>query len=127
FADYCDQHGVSALPAHPKAVAAFLAWMATPDKSGSKESSPRPYALTYIRSMRWAIKTRHQLAGLTSPCDDPAVNLVLAGISRYLCSRPKQAFPALPEHMRALAGVSAPPASLPTQRDQAFLAVAAAS
>jgi site-specific recombinase XerD len=109
FQTWCDSHGLSALPASPETVAAFLAEQA---RAGLKASS--------IARRVSAIRFAHKLAGHPSPTEDEGVSSVLKGIRRTLGTAPAQKAPATAEALSAmLAHVDA--RTLRGTRDRAVL------
>lgn len=72
FAAWADQHGVSALPATPEGVVAYLTTCAS------------RYRPATIRRHLAAISVAHKLAGHESPTKHPVVTEVLKGIERTL-------------------------------------------
>jgi integrase len=72
FAGWADQHGVSALPATPETVVAYIT------------TSASKYRPATIRRHLAAISVAHKLAGHESPTKHPVVNEVLKGIERTI-------------------------------------------
>jgi len=86
FGDACRARGVSALPAQPASVIAFLRDRA--DGVGGK--SARPATLSRIL---WAIGTFHRLFGLEDPTRNDLVRLEMKALRRRLGTAQKQARP----------------------------------
>lgn len=70
FSEWCEDKGVSPMPAHPASIAAFIA----DDSKGSKPST--------LRRRLAAIRKVHQTAGHPNPCDNEAVRATMKGIER---------------------------------------------
>src|SRR5450759_5492160 len=83
FGSWAKERGVSALPAAPEAVAAFLA---TEAERGIKPST--------IGRRVAAIRYAHRLAGLAAPTDDERVRATVRGIRREKGVAPKKKAPA---------------------------------
>ena len=95
FRAYCDDQGVSALPAEAETVAAFLAEGATGGKSVSTLAQR-------VAAIRWA----HEAAGLESPTASKLVRSTMQGIRRKLGTAPTRKAPATVERISAmLAGI----------------------
>jgi site-specific recombinase XerD len=83
FEAWCRSHGVSALPATPESVAAFLAH--------DVENGSRPSTLgRRVAAIRYA----HKLAGHDAPTDDERVKATMRGIRRSLGTAPRKKAPA---------------------------------
>ena len=80
FNDWCDEVGLSALPAEPLTVARYLA-----ARAGSGAS------IATIRLATSAIAKAHEWAKLESPCRDPGVRASLKGWGRRLAKPQRQA------------------------------------
>jgi site-specific recombinase XerD len=107
FAVYCDARGVSALPALPETVAAYLA---------SEAQSAKPSTLSRRLA---AIRYAHKLAGLDTPTDQEGVRATMRGIRRTLgASRNKKTPAVAPQVVRMVADM---PAGLIGLRDRALL------
>ena len=91
FRTWCERKQVSALPARPETVAAFLAAEAT---RGSRSS-------TIGRRMA-AIRYAHKLAGHEPPTNSEAVKATLRGIRRTSGSAPARKAPATAEKILAM-------------------------
>jgi site-specific recombinase XerD len=92
FEAWCRNHGVSALPAAPESVAAFLAH--------DVESGSRPSTLgRRVAAIRYA----HKLAGHDAPTDDERVKATMRGIRRSLGSAPRKKAPATAERIISMA------------------------
>lgn len=86
FGDACRRRGLSALPAQPGSVIAFLR-----DRVDPVEGKPaRPATLSRIL---WAIATFHRLFGLDDPTRDDLVRLEMKALRRRLGTAQKQARP----------------------------------
>jgi site-specific recombinase XerD len=108
FRHWCLPRGVSALPASPETVAAFLAYEA--------QSGVRPSTITRRCA---AIRYAHKLACLESPTGTEVVKATLRGIHRSLGAAPARKAPVLAETARAMA--SSTPKGLKGLRDRALL------
>ena len=109
FRRYCEARNVSALPAAPEAVAAYLASEAS---RGIKPSS--------IGRRVAAIRYAHKLAGCdTLPTDSEAVRAVVRGIRRSVGAARARKAPIMAETVRAMA--EATPNTLRGARDRAIL------
>lgn len=87
---WCERRSVTALPAAPESVAAYLA-----DHAGQLKVS------TLSRHLA-SISTAHRLAGHQSPCREELVRATLAGLKRQHGSRQKQAAPILSSDLLAI-------------------------
>lgn len=110
FASWCEQHGVTALPASPETVAAYIASLAD---VGYKTS-------TIARRLA-AISTIHQAHGYDSPTQHPAVRTVLRGVRKTLGVSQEKKAPILPEFLRKM--VASIPNTITGKRDRALLLV----
>jgi site-specific recombinase XerD len=108
FSDWCGRHGLSALPATPAAVAAFIGDQAT---AGLKVA-------TLGRRIS-AIKYFHRKAGEASPTDDERVKSVLRGARRTLGVAPRKLAAATAEKIILMQGRTS--RSLAGKRDKAIL------
>ncbi len=108
FEGWCRDHGTSALPAAPAAVAVYLSELAS---AGRKVA-------TVTRRLA-AIAAAHKAAKLPSPRSDAEVQAVVRGIRRTLGVAQKQARPLLVGELRAV--VSRLPEGLQGARDRALL------
>jgi site-specific recombinase XerD len=92
FEAWCRGHGVSALPASPEAVAAFLAH--------DVETGSRPSTLgRRVAAIRYA----HKLAGHPAPTDDERVKATMRGIRRSRGTAPRKKAPATAERIVSMA------------------------
>jgi site-specific recombinase XerD len=92
FEAWCRGRGVSALPASPEAVVAFLAH--------DVETGSRPSTLgRRVAAIRYA----HKLAGRPIPTDDERVKATMRGIRRSLGTAPRKKAPATAERIIAMA------------------------
>jgi site-specific recombinase XerD len=107
FKEWCDNKGVSSLPASPETVAAFLA-------SGSKTAKPSTLGRR-IAAIRYA----HELAHLETPTDSEAVKATLLGIRRTVGTAKMRKAPAVAA--KVLAMVALAPEGLAGFRDRAIL------
>jgi len=108
FESWCAEKGVTALPAEPETVAAFLAFEAN--------RGIRPSTLTRrAASIRYA----HKLRGNEPPTNSEAVRATLRGIRRSTGTAKVRKAPILAETARAMA--QAAPDGLKGLRDQALL------
>jgi site-specific recombinase XerD len=92
FEAWCRGRGVSALPAIPETVAAFLAH--------DVENGTRPSTLgRRVAAIRYA----HKLAGHPVPTDDERVKATMRGIRRRLGTAPRKKAPATAERIISMA------------------------
>ncbi len=108
FQQWATHRGVSALPAAPETVAAFLAVEA---ERGIKPAT--------ISRRVAAIRYAHRLAGLPAPTDDERVRATVRGIRREKGIAPKKKAPATSDKLIAMA--AAGDGSLTALRDRALL------
>jgi integrase len=114
FRAWCTERRVSAIPATPQTVAAFLAY----------EAARRRRPATISRRVA-AIRYAHKLAGLPLPTDDEHVRATMRGIRRALGAAPKKKAPATVERILAMA--PKPTGRLASLRDRALLLLGFAS
>src|SRR6202165_2706931 len=107
FKEWCDARAVSALPAAPETVAAYLAAHA----GASKPS-------TLGRRVA-AIRYAHKLAGLETPTDAEGVKATMRGIRRTFGGARNKKAPAVAAKMLGM--VATVPEGLAGQRDRALL------
>jgi len=110
FRAWCAERRISALPAAPEAVAAFLAHEA--------ERGVRP---STIGRRVAAIRYAHKLAGLPLPTDDERVRATGRGIRRSLGAAPSKKMPATAERVMGMAPLEG--TRLPAIRDRALLLI----
>jgi integrase len=111
FRAYCDDQGISALPAEPETVAAFLA-------AGAAGGSSVSTLAQRVAAIRWA----HEAAGLESPTAAKLVRSTMQGIRRRLGVAPTRKAPATVERISAmLAGIDR--STTKGKRDAALLLV----
>jgi len=108
FTSWCQDRGLSALPARSEAVAAFLAYEA---EQGAKPST--------IGRRCAAIRYGHRLAGEPNPTADERVKAVLRGIRRTVGAAPRRMAPATADRIIAMA--PRPDSTLTSLRDRALL------
>ena len=111
FGAFCDQHGVTDLPATPATVARFVKSMATEKKPST------------IRRYLASISHKHRAAQIPDPCKADAVTLALKALHRAEGRAQKQAAPLRREHVVA-ALRARPRLSLRDLRQRAIIAVA---
>ena len=109
FREWCEARGVSALPAAPETVAAYLAAQASTSK-----------ASTLGRRVA-AIRYAHKLAGLALPTDAEGVKATMRGIGRTYGSARVRKAPAVAGKMLGM--VATAPDKLAGLRDRALLLV----
>jgi integrase len=109
FADWCNRHGQSSLPASPDCVALYLTDLATTHK---------PATLTRRVS---AISQAHQIAGMDSPTRAAKVRLVMAGIRRSKGTAQEAKTPVLVADLKRM--VARLPDCLLGVRDRALLLI----
>jgi site-specific recombinase XerD len=92
FSAWCQSRGVSALPALPETVAAFLAHGA--------ETGSRPSTLgRRVAAIRYA----HKLAGHAVPTDDERAKATMRGIRRTFGTAPRKKAPATSDRIVTMA------------------------
>jgi site-specific recombinase XerD len=107
FKAYCDGKGISALPASPETVAAYLA----AEASTSKPST--------IGRRVAAIRYAHKLAGIETPTDAEGVKATMRGIRRTFGGARNKKAPAVAAKMHSM--VATAPEGLAGLRDRALL------
>jgi site-specific recombinase XerD len=107
FKVYCDAKGVSALPASPETVAAYIAAEA---KTAKPSTIGRRVA---------AIRYAHKLAGLETPTDAEGVKATMRGIRRTFGGARNKKAPAVAAKMHSM--VATAPDGLAGLRDRALL------
>jgi site-specific recombinase XerD len=107
FKVYCDGKGVSALPASPETVAAYLA---TEAQNAKPSTIGRRVA---------AIRYAHKLAGLETPTDAEGVKATMRGIRRTFGGARNKKAPAVAAKMHSM--VATAPEGLAGLRDRALL------
>jgi integrase len=117
FCAWCEQQGVTSLPADPTNVGDYLSACARGDASAEPPRPPLTVA-TLNRRMA-AISQAHQLANYASPTKHEWVRTVMKGIRRTLGTAQRQVSPAVSEIMRQW--VRHLPDSLLGKRDRALL------
>ena len=110
FQAWCEDRGVSSLPAAAETVAAFLA--------SDVEAGSRPSTLGRRVS---AIRYAHKLAGHPPPTDDERVKATMRGIRRTVGTAPRKKTPATAERIVAMALATG--ADMKGLRDRAVLLV----
>jgi site-specific recombinase XerD len=110
FEAWCRGRGVSALPATPETVAAFL--------TSDVEAGSRPSTLGRRVA---AIRYGHKLAGQPVPTDDERVKATMRGIRRSLGTAPRKKAPATAERIIAMALVAGD--DVKGRRDRALLLI----
>jgi site-specific recombinase XerD len=107
FTAWCDEHGVTALPAGPETVALYVADLAKTAKPAT------------IDARLAAISAAHRAAGHDSPTKEEAVRLVRRGVRRTLGTAQRQVRPVtVPDLRTMLEGLGSDPAGC---RDRALL------
>jgi len=109
FAQFCELHGATALPASPASVAAYLVWLAGRIKPATMQV--KLAAVSFV----------HRFAHQGDPTDDESVRVVMAGIRRKLGSAPQKKAPAIFGDVALM--VEALPDDLGGKRDRALLLV----
>ena len=107
FKVYCDAKGVSALPASPETVAAYLA---TEAQNAKPSTIGRRVA---------AIRYAHKLAGLETPTDAEGVKATMRGIRRTFGGARIKKAPAVAAKMHSMVALA--PEGLAGLRDRALL------
>jgi integrase len=117
FADWCEQHGTSALPATPAAVGSFLAERA----SGAGGAKPLKVSTLALRLV--AIVKAHRLAGHRLDTGHPAIRETMQGIRRKHGTAPAKKEAAVSAVIRDAVDVLAKRPGLRPLRDRALLLV----
>ena len=78
FLDFCENGGLTPLPASPETMEAFIAFEAQ-------------HAVATVERRLYSIRKAHELAGLANPCADIGVSLALRRVRRLKPNRPGQA------------------------------------
>jgi site-specific recombinase XerD len=107
FKAYCDAKGVSALPATPETVAAYIAAEAQTAKPST------------IGRRVAAIRYAHKLAGLETPTDAEGVKATVRGIRRTFGGARNKKAPAVAAKMQSMVALA--PEGLTGLRDRALL------
>ena len=107
FEAWCARHRVTALPARPETLAAFIATEALRSKAST------------IQRRMAAIRHAHKLLGLPSPTDDERVKATARGIRRTIGAATAQKAPATRD--RLLAMVAGKDRSIADLRDRSLL------
>lgn len=110
FRAWCAERCVSALPAAPDSVAAFLA---LETRRGIRPST--------ISRRLAAIRYAHKLAGLPTPTDDERVRATMRGIRRSLGTAPTKKAAIVAEKLIVMVSQVTPNATLAAIRDRALL------
>jgi integrase len=108
FLAWCDESGLSALPANPGTVALYLSHLADRGKR-----------LATIQKALASLVEAQRAAGFPSPREDARVREVMKGIRRSLGVAPRQKDPISPSDLRAM--VRSRPQTLQGLRDRALL------
>jgi len=108
FGLWCQDRGMTVLPAAPESVAAYLAYEAA---RGTKPST--------IGRRCAAIRYLHSIKSLPNPTADERVKAVVRGIRRTIGVMPRRMTPATAERVIAMAPI--PDGNLTTLRDRALL------
>jgi site-specific recombinase XerD len=109
FTAFCEDRGLSPLPARPETVGLFIEKMAT-----------EGYAVSTINTRLAAIKKKHAEAREPSPTDTPAVEEQWKNVQETIGREPDQKEPVLMEHLRQM---EFDPSELSELRDRAVLFV----
>jgi integrase len=108
FTAWCEQHGLSPLPASVDTLASYLAELAN---SGMKASS--------IARRCAGLRYMHRVAGFESPTNNEAIKAMLSGIKRSLGTAVTRKAPATAQAIRAI--LDDAPTDLRGLRDRALL------
>jgi site-specific recombinase XerD len=108
FREWCDGKGVSALPASPETVAAYLA-------HGAGQNTKASTLGRRVAAIRYA----HKLASLPTPTDAEAVKATLRGIRRSIGAARVKKAPAVADRVKAM--VRTCPETITGKRDRALL------
>jgi integrase len=123
FSQWCLQHRLTALPAEPAVVAAYVAEAAnTPAASG--RSAPWHYSPATLARWVATINKAHDLSKLPAPGRSPDVRDTLAGIRRRRATPPKRKTPLLfadLEHLVAAVEVTGWPGTPGALRNRCLL------
>lgn len=91
FAQFCDEHQLTALPAHPESVRWWVAWMST---QRDEHDLPR-FAVTTIRQRLAGVADKHLSQGLLDPTTHRGVTDLVRGLSKMRATRPRRKLPLL--------------------------------
>ena len=105
FREWCDGKGVSALPASPETVAAYLA-------HGAGQNTKASTLGRRVAAIRYA----HKLASLPTPTDAEAVKATLRGIRRSIGAARVKKAPAVADRVKAM--VRTCPETITGKRDR---------
>ena len=108
FLDFCENAGLTPLPASPETMEAFIAFEGQ-------------HAVATVERRLYSIRKAHELAGLANPCADIGVSLALRRVRRLKPNRPGQALGVrrdMLEHM-----IAAQPDTLQGIRNRALLSI----
>ena len=128
FLAWCEEHGVSPLPATPETVAAHIsdcveeeAWGKNGKPLFDAEGMPvmKKRSVATLEQRVAAINWRHEMAGLESPTRSKGVQLVLKGIRRELGVKPDRKLAIGRDRLSVM--VHATPDTLKGLRDKALL------
>jgi site-specific recombinase XerD len=108
FREWCEAKGVSALPAAPETMAAYLA-------HGVREGAKASTLSRRVAAIRYA----HKLASLPTPTDAEAVKATLRGIRRSIGAAKAKKAPAVADKVKAM--VRTCPDTITGRRDRALL------
>jgi integrase/recombinase XerD len=108
FLGFCENAGLTPLPASPETMEAFIAFEAQ-------------HAVATVERRLYSIRKAHELAGVTNPCADIGVGLALRRVRRAKPNRPGQALGVrrdMLEHM-----IAAQPDTLQGIRNRSLLSI----
>lgn len=91
FSTFCEEYGLSSLPAHPDTVRWYVAWLST---QHDEQGLPR-YAVATIRQRLAGIADQHLRNGHLDPTGHRAVTDLLRGLAKLRATRPVRRRPLL--------------------------------
>lgn len=110
FAAWCEVQSLSALPAEPDTIAAFLA-----------DCADRGLKASTVSRKASAIRFAHRAKGYPSPTESAEVEVTLRGIRRHLGTAAKQKAPAIATNIAVM--LSRAPNNAQGKRDHALIAL----
>ena len=108
FLDFCENAGLTPLPASPETMEAFIAFEAQ-------------HAVATVERRLYSIRKVHELAGLANPCADIGVSLALRRVRRLKPNRPGQALGVRRDMLECM--ITGQPNSLQGIRNRALLSI----
>jgi hypothetical protein len=109
---FANAHGTSPLPASAPAVARFIMFSATEERTAAGYAKPLARS-TITHGLMAAIASEHKLAGLPSPTADPLVKAALRTAQKVAPKGRGQKLPLQHSHIDAIAQMLAAPDGTP--------------